>query len=124
MNYDSARTQRIGLYVVMASVLSVIAHGASAHETTLCPQWLPINPEKPLKAVNDGNIELGMLTIRWIGKPGQQGCHTYAGHPNSCERVMFQWSRRYDVFPFPIGNRLESNRVDYIGGIPAEAVCQ
>lgn len=124
MNYDSARTQRIGLYVVMASVLSVIAHGASAHDLRICPQWLPINPDKPLKATNDGNIELAMLNMRFIAKPGQTDCSPYAGHPNSCERVIFQWSRRYDVFPFPIGNRLESRRVEYVGGIPAEAICQ
>lgn len=121
---DFLKRAAAGVRLTVAAKIMVLAVSVNAHDLRICPQWLPVNPEKPLKVVNDGNIELGMLTIRWIGKPGQVSCDTYAGHPNSCERVMFQWSRRYDVFPFPIGNRLESKRVDYVGGIPAEAICQ
>lgn len=100
MNYDSARTQRIGLYVVMASVLSVIAHGVSAQ--TPLTEWIPQSLiAKPCRYFVDGAERLEWETRKdrenrfrfvWLmrNKEGQTGqCNPLKGFDNTCERVTW-----------------------------------
>lgn len=121
----AAGARLIAQVLITLTLLAVAALpvSANAHDVRLCAQWPEKRLEDPLKQTNHGT-ELGMLNIRYIAKEGQENCHLNAGRPDSCAAVMMQFTRRYDVFPFPFGNRIDVVRVDRVGGLVQEDYCE